>query len=1053
MAEQMQKIISVSLKADQAIEGIQRLNQGIEKNNSIVEQNKAEIKSLNKAMEQEGADATTLKNRIKDLQNENEHYNNSTKELQRNKRELQKEVQNEIRQQRELDGSLRQLRAELSNLTKEYDALGRVERETGTRGKELKQQINAVTAEIKLAEQGTDRYYRNVGNYQQSILNAIGLNGRFGQSIVNITNNSTSISQGFSAMGASVKGFGASLMTLMSNPVFLALAGIAGAGLALKWFWDYNNNIAEANRLTREFTGLQGDELVALRNSIQATSDVMGKDFKDTLKTADTLMSQFHISGEEAMNVINKGFASGADVNGDMLQKLQQYAPTFHDAGIEAEQMMAIISQTKSGIFSEQGLEAIKQGSARIREMSSSTRKALQGVGIDVDQMQEKMRNGSLTTFDAVKQVSSAIKELPDNAQEVGEVMSAVFGRQGKFASQEMIESLATMSTSLDEVTAKTGEYGELLLENINTEEELDAVTAALFDMSDKGWEEAKQKATIFAKKALVDVVKGLMDVVNWFIRLYNQSIIVRGAVQYIILGFKTMWSAIKFVFGRIVDGVKQMGRAFEALANIIEGVFSLDANRVYEGWRKAEQAFKKGWENLANASYDWGKEVAGNAIEAYNNTIDTTPIKELSISASSIVGGGSGTSNGGGGGGGRSNGSKQGGKGGKSGTNKKTTTDTKKERDEELERQKKLLQDLLKQSQDLEKKAMDEQAKISVEGIMAKYKAQEDAIKSAYSNLNKLTTEEQEQAQKIINKLIENNSHEQALAIQGYYEAERAKRLEEQKKSLEQAKQLVDVSLEASEQGTDVWLKWRLEQLRLAMEAELQMVGNNSELRNAIIAKYEKQATQIYQEQAQAQMEIERTKYDVIATIAGGLSDVVGQFADKNKEMAVMEKTLALAQIMISQAVAIANAVKAGSNATNPWQMIAQIATSVTAVITAMASAFKSLNSAKFATGGYISGAGTATSDSIPIRVSNGESVMNANTTAMFSGLLSSLNQLGGGVPIQVSQTAQSVRGEDMLARAVARGVAMLPAPVVSVQDINRGQRQVAVMDERATI
>ena len=178
-----------------------------------------------------------------------------------------------------------------------------------------------------------------------------------------------------------------------------------------------------------------------------------------------------------------------------------------------------------------------------------------------------------------------------------------------------------------------------------------------------------------------------------------------------------------------------------------------------------------------------------------------------------------------------------------------------------------------------------------------------------------------------------------------------------------------------------------------------------------------------------------------------------MGEFADDNRAAAVASKVLALGQIMVSQAVAIANAIKAGSNAVNPWQMIAQIAASVTAVTVAMVQAFKSLNQAKFATGGYVRGAGTGTSDSIPVRVSNGESIMNANTTAMFGGLLSSLNQLGGGVPIQVQETATSVKGEDMLARAVARGVAMLPAPVVSVEDINRGQRQVEVMNERATI
>ncbi len=55
-----------------------------------------------------------------------------------------------------------------------------------------------------------------------------------------------------------------------------------------------------------------------------------------------------------------------------------------------------------------------------------------------------------------------------------------------------------------------------------------------------------------------------------------------------------------------------------------------------------------------------------------------------------------------------------------------------------------------------------------------------------------------------------------------------------------------------------------------------------------------------------------------------------------------------------------------------------------------------------KFASGGYVSGGGTGTSDSIPAMLSNGESVINANSTAMFGGLLNQINQAGGGAPIQ---------------------------------------------------
>jgi hypothetical protein len=58
--------------------------------------------------------------------------------------------------------------------------------------------------------------------------------------------------------------------------------------------------------------------------------------------------------------------------------------------------------------------------------------------------------------------------------------------------------------------------------------------------------------------------------------------------------------------------------------------------------------------------------------------------------------------------------------------------------------------------------------------------------------------------------------------------------------------------------------------------------------------------------------------------------------------------------------------------------------------------------SASKFASGGYVSGAGTSVSDSIPAMLSNGESVINANSTEMFGGLLNQINQAGGGAPIQ---------------------------------------------------
>ena len=76
----------------------------------------------------------------------------------------------------------------------------------------------------------------------------------------------------------------------------------------------------------------------------------------------------------------------------------------------------------------------------------------------------------------------------------------------------------------------------------------------------------------------------------------------------------------------------------------------------------------------------------------------------------------------------------------------------------------------------------------------------------------------------------------------------------------------------------------------------------------------------------------------------------------------------------------------------------------------------------------------------------------MTAGATSLFSPLLSALNQLGGGVPI-IAATPQQQIGEDMLAAAVAKGMALAPRPVVAVTDIARAERRVQVIEDVSTL
>lgn len=184
-------------------------------------------------------------------------------------------------------------------------------------------------------------------------------------------------------------------------------------------------------------------------------------------------------------------------------------------------------------------------------------------------------------------------------------------------------------------------------------------------------------------------------------------------------------------------------------------------------------------------------------------------------------------------------------------------------------------------------------------------------------------------------------------------------------------------------------------------------------------------------------EVEIEQVKLQAMSDITGSLGGLFEELGEDSKAFAMLSKVITLAQIAIDTGRAISAGVANAMAMPFPAN-IAAVATTVATVIANITSAIKTVKSAKFAQGGYVSGDGTGTSDSISARLSNGESVNNAASTSMFTPIYSTLNQLGGGVPIVAAQSSNQVAGEDMLARAVAKGVSTLRLRV-GVDEVQR--------------
>jgi len=244
-------------------------------------------------------------------------------------------------------------------------------------------------------------------------------------------------------------------------------------------------------------------------------------------------------------------------------------------------------------------------------------------------------------------------------------------------------------------------------------------------------------------------------------------------------------------------------------------------------------------------------------------------------------------------------------------------------------------------------------------------------------------------------------------------------------------------------------------EQQKLELKDSLRRMGEESD---AEFRARQLAADQEYLDAKQAvidkEVEMQQNKGESLSVLAGNLSDLLEQAAGDNENMAQLAKILAIAEVSIAQGVAIAKAVETATRSSATWiDMLAAIGTVVASVTTVMGKAMKSVKSAKFAQGGKVEGPGSGTSDSIPAMLSNGESVMTAAATSMFAPLLSAFNQIGGGIPINVTASSNQALGEDMLAKAVAKGMMMAPAPVVSVEEFTSVANRVKYVENLGSI
>lgn len=399
---------------------------------------------------------------------------------------------------------------------------------------------------------------------------------------------------------------------------------------ALSQFSDRMKGLQSANIAITQLTGKTGEEMLKLRNNVQAVSEHFGTDFNETLRAANALSKGFGISMEDAMKLVQDGLVSGANAGGDFIDTVREYPRYFKEAGLSAEDFIAITTNAaQQGVFSDKGVDVIKEGNLRIREMTTATADALNGIGISAEKVQADLQAGSITTFDVMQMVAAKLNELPASSAAVGTAIADIFGGPGEDAGLEYIKTLANIQLNMDAVKAATQGTAEQQERQIQMQENLKNGLSGLIDLS-AIYTDVKPYVDLTAQIGMAAMgIGGLIKTVkamNIQQAILKTRIVAVAAAQKMVTIATTAWTAVQKVLNLVLTA-NPIGLIITAIGALVAALIAAYKN--CEGFRKIVDKVWEAIKPLANAimnglakAFEWLVEKCKEAWEWLKNIL-----------------------------------------------------------------------------------------------------------------------------------------------------------------------------------------------------------------------------------------------------------------------------------------------------------------------------------------------------------------------------------------------------------------------------------------------
>lgn len=503
-----------------------------------------------------------------------------------------KEVENSLKG---VDGEIQHVRNSLRKLVEGTEDYDKKKAELTKNLSQLTERQREYREELGLTKKAQD----------DNVISADNVKEAFSKIFVGLTSGDlTTAKEGFDEIKGSISGMVESALAFIATPLGATIAVLSGIAIGTKAIFDFNVEAEKAGVLIENLSGKTGQAVENIRLKTKSLVDTFGVSFDQLAGAVDNLVDTGAAKDElEALDKIKKGLLTAPDKN-EFISGLEGTAVIAKQLGLDLDEVISLKKQIETtGVNPEATFGALEKATQRLQLGADGLRKKMSealGAGF-TDDVLAKVTTGQISVTKALELINAKSKEVGLNQTQQAELGKELFGK-GATAAGGYAVVLDTVAEAIKKQKEPLNENQKALDELEKANYKVAVAQSELFRIKDFGsiWTNIKASAIDTLGSILewiVDVKTDIQPLIDFvgvvFVNAWNALkfsvqvafALIGGILKQFSNVISTTFNFVKKILqGDFAGALDVLKNGFIKLGNIVGSTFAKIKNYVIDG-------------------------------------------------------------------------------------------------------------------------------------------------------------------------------------------------------------------------------------------------------------------------------------------------------------------------------------------------------------------------------------------------------------------------------------------------------------------------------------